>query len=120
MRDALPPGDGAVTWHVDRSAGVVTLAGEIDEDNAAMVTDCLVAEISAGAGRLDLSGVSFISAAGVRALLTGHGALRPGDPELRVTCSPIVLRVMVICGLGETPRMRLVAADRAHHPTVAR
>jgi anti-anti-sigma regulatory factor len=70
-----------------------------------------VAHVASGVEHVDLSEVTFCSAAGVRALLTGRDTLPPGVETLRLTCSPLVLRVLHLCGLSTAERLTIVAAD---------
>ena len=94
---------------VRRDGGVLCLTGDIDNGNAVQTADRIVAEIRAGVVRLDLSGVDFCGAAGVQALLQGRDALPPGA-VLHVTCSPMVYRVLHICGLVDADRLIVTRA----------
>ena len=98
---------------LDHARGVLKLAGDVDHDSAATVTQSVVAAVTAGVTHLDLSEVSFFGAAGVRALLTGYEALPAHVAALRVSCSPVVLRVLQTCGLVGAGRLQIVAADRS-------
>ena len=106
----MPP-QAVAACCVDHADGLLRLAGEIDVDNAAVVTERIVAAVRAGVTHLDLSEVSFFGAAGVRAVLVGHAALPSPVIALRVSCSPVVLRVLHTCGLADTGRLRVVAAQ---------
>lgn len=111
MEETLPPGPTS-SCHVDHAHGVLKLTGDVDYDSAAAVTERVVAAVTAGVTHLDLSEVSFFGAAGVRAVLTGHEALPAHVTALRVSCSPVVLRVLQTCGLVGVGRLQIVAADR--------
>lgn len=92
-----------VTWSDTR----IVLCGEIDELNADAVADLLRAGLTAPITTLDLSAVTFFSAAGVRflgklgATATGMGAI------VHVTCSPTVWRIMDACNGAELPGLVL-------------
>jgi anti-anti-sigma factor len=96
---------------VDRTTDVLTVTGDVGEENIAAFTEQVVAAVTAGVTHLDLSGVSFFSAAGVRAVLAGHQLLPAQVTALQVTCSPVVLRVVQACGLVGAGRLRIVAAE---------
>jgi anti-anti-sigma factor len=103
-----PPGEPLCSARSD--GGVLLLTGEIDLSNAPEVTEWVAAAVAAGVTRVDLSGVSFICAAGVTALLAGRDACLPGAAPLTVVCSPMVLRVLSLC-VTEGDGLRVVAAD---------
>jgi anti-anti-sigma factor len=113
--EALPPQTTA-SCRVPDAPGVLRLTGDIDQDNVTAVTERVIAAVNAGATHLDLSEVSFFGAAGVRAVLTGHQALPPHVTALRVTCSPIVLRVLHACGLAGPAQLRLQVVAAEHLP----
>jgi anti-anti-sigma factor len=86
------------------------LSGEIDMSNGPVVTEWIITAVTAGATRLDLSSVSFISAAGVSALIAGRDAGRSANTRLTVVRSPMVLRVLSLC-LSEADGLTVLAAD---------
>jgi anti-anti-sigma factor len=95
---------------VRRDGGVLRLIGDIDDGNSRQIADRIVAEVQAGVVRLDLTRVDFYGAAGVRAVLQGRDALSPGA-SLHVVCSPLVFRVLHICGLVEADRLIVTPAS---------
>jgi anti-sigma B factor antagonist len=95
-------------------AGVMAVAGEVDIDTAPLFEDRLL-EL-AGSIRLDLRAVTFMDAAGVRALVRTHDHCERGGRSLWVhACSPQVERVLRSLGLYDKlteneDRGRLVVA----------
>lgn len=77
--------DLCIDWWVDGRVGGVSLTGEIDESNAALLAGILDACVSDGAARIevDLGGVTFLGAAGVRPLLEVSELLGPGCVVVR-------------------------------------
>jgi anti-anti-sigma factor len=99
-----------VTWSDAR----VVLSGEIDELNADEVADRLRAGLTSPVTIMDLSAVTFFSAAGVRCLGRVGAAASAMDAIVRVTCSPHVWRIMDVCGGNDMPGLMLdQAGDRA-------
>jgi anti-anti-sigma factor len=97
VTEPSPNGHGR-TFVARREGSVLHVTGDIDQANWLEVADRVAAELRAGAVELDLTGVSFFGAAGVRALLHARNGSRLAGP-LRVTCSRMVFRVLTICGL---------------------
>lgn len=97
-----------VTW----ADGQVTLAGDIDELNADTIADRLSRSFANAAtvSTLDLTGVLFFSAAGVRMLAKVAAAACMADTIVHVTCSPTVWRIADLCGGTELPGLVLDAA----------
>ena len=94
-----PSADGrGRAFAVRRDGAVLHLSGDIDQANWLAVAERVTAELRRGAVELDLTGVGFFGAAGVRALLVANDRSRVAG-TLRVTCSGMVLRVLTICGL---------------------
>ena len=86
--------------HRDRSIRL-TVAGEIDIATADSLTDVALRALRRPARvlLLDLSGVSFCGAAGIRSLLEIHHAARDARINLVLTCiQPHVRRVLDIVG----------------------
>jgi len=85
-------GDLEVTLFDDR----VAIAGEIDMANAEAFGDLLMASTKPGCShRIDLSGITFISAAGVHQII--RAAREPGGEGLvLVSPSPLVRRVLAL------------------------
>jgi anti-anti-sigma regulatory factor len=76
------------------NAGVVEVRGEVDSTSAGLLADRIAhARFWFDSVVVDLSGVTFFSAAGVHALRTGT--------PLRLVCSPAVLKVLTTCGLDD-------------------
>ena len=87
-----PPG---LRWRIDR--GVVEVVGEVDSTTEATFATALsVCNDDTTVAALDLSGVSFFSAAGVRCFV-GQGWTVRAHPM--VIASPAVRRVLTICGV---------------------
>lgn len=91
----IPPFRGlsvAVDPAPPANAGVVTVRGEVDTGSAGLLADRIShARLWFAAVVIDLSGVTFFSAAGLRAL--------PTDVPIGLVCSPAVLKVLTTCGL---------------------
>lgn len=84
------------------AATIVHVAGEVDRDNAAELTDALLAAVrrAGGAVVLDLAAVPFLDAAGVRVLVAVHEAARVRGVTVTVTgLRPHVREVVAISGL---------------------
>jgi anti-anti-sigma factor len=95
---------------VRRDGTAVRLTGEIDEANWAAIAERIALEIGAGAVHLDLTQLGYCGAAGVRALLQGRQVL-PSGSTLHLTCSPLVFRVLQICGLIGADRLMIKQID---------
>jgi len=92
-----------------RDGMVLHLSGDIDQANWLAVAELVATELRAGMVELDLAGVGFFGAAGVRAVLYARDRSRLAGP-LRVTCSPMVYRVLTICGLKSLDDMVVTEA----------
>lgn len=94
-----------VTW----SDGRVTLAGDIDELNADDIAERVCAGVAnpSRVSDLDLTAVTFFSAAGVRLLAKVAAAACMADAIVHVTCSPTVWRIADLCGGTELPGLVL-------------
>lgn len=112
---AFPP-SRADLCSVRRDRDSLRLSGEIDVGNVAAVSARIQAEIRAGVVHLDLSEVGYCGAAGLRALLAGRDALRDRGGVLRLTCSPVVLRILRICELIDSAGMIVVPATGPRAP----
>lgn len=87
----------------DTTASTVRLAGEVDVATAPQLVDLLAALRRDGHCQItvDMSGVEFIDAAGLRALVTAHHRLAAAGGHLTVSGSrPFVQRVIRIAGLA--------------------
>ncbi len=98
-----------------REGHVLRLVGEIDDANAARVTERVVADVRAGVDRIDLSGVHYCGAAGIRAVLAGRDALPPGA-VLELICSPAVSRAVWVCGVTSAPDLTVTPATDPRRP----
>ncbi|MFG1922305.1 STAS domain-containing protein [Cryptosporangium sp. NPDC048952] len=79
-----------------RSGHRLEVSGEIDEANANALGTHLGEALDDGVTVVDLTAVTFFSAAGVRMLLeVGRGAA----VAVRVCCSPQVWRILDVCGV---------------------
>jgi anti-anti-sigma factor len=94
-----------ISW----SDGQVTLAGDIDELNADTIAERVCGGVASAAtiSALDLTGVTFFSAAGVRLLAKVAAAACMADAIVHVTCSPTVWRIADLCGGTEFPGLVL-------------
>jgi anti-anti-sigma factor len=92
----------------DDGAGVhrLLIAGELDEDTSGGCTDLIVNAVgqhSVSAVVVDLRRVTFLAAAGVRALLLGRdAALRMGREFRVVNATGVVYQVLRISGVHRT------------------
>jgi anti-sigma B factor antagonist len=81
-------------------SGIVTAAGEVDIDTAPRFEDHLLA--LTGPIRLDLQGVTFMDASGIRALVrTRDHCERDGRSFSVHACSPQVARLLRTLGLHD-------------------
>jgi len=103
------PDPGAFGVHVDTVDGgcTVTVTGDVDVTSAPVLADCLqsmLARPDLTAVDLDLSGVTFLNAAGLRVLVVAHRAARTTGTVLRVHAGRVraVLRPLEITGLTST------------------
>ena len=87
--------------------------GEIDASNAGELAARAVAELQAGAIRLDLSRVRFFAVAGLRIVLAAQASARSLDGGLPVVCSREVMRTLQVCRLTDVDGLRLTAANEA-------
>jgi len=91
----IPPFRGlsvAVDPAPPAAAGVVTVRGEVDAASACLLADRIShARLWFTTIVVDLTGVTFFSAAGLGAL--------PTDEPIALVCSPAVLKVLTTCGL---------------------
>jgi anti-anti-sigma factor len=87
---------------VERIGNMLRLRGEIDQANAVALTIRLAAEVRLGVTHLDLSGVTYCGAAGVRMLLAARAAQPREAAGLLLSCSPIVFRILHIARVATT------------------
>ncbi|MBB4693092.1 STAS domain-containing protein [Paractinoplanes abujensis] len=96
----------------DGDAMVVTVTGEVDADNNDQLRQQILDLIPRGAAdvALDLSGLSFLSSAGIQTLLECHEKVsRQGGRFVVSRAHDNVRQVLVICELTEF--FQLTAAD---------
>ncbi|GAB1690480.1 hypothetical protein KRM28CT15_22830 [Krasilnikovia sp. M28-CT-15] len=90
--------ESAESCVAQRDGPVLRVTGDIDQGNWIDLADRVAAEVRTGLVHLDLTQVSFFGAAGIRALMYARDDLPPGR-TLHVSCAPMVLHAMRICGL---------------------
>lgn len=92
---------------------VLAARGEVDISTADLLTECGLRELSTGPTSLvlDLSGVTFFSAAGLRALLALRDAAAQGTQLVLLDPSPSVRLVLELSGLAD----ELAAPPRTAH-----
>jgi anti-anti-sigma factor len=81
------------------SDGRLAVAGEIDAANAGAIADRMHAAITTDVRVIDLSEVTFFSAAGVRMLLAAGASARMLDSVVLVPCPPPVWMILDLCDL---------------------
>lgn len=70
-----------------------------------------MAEVCAGVDHLDLSGVGFFGAAGIEALLDAHALVRSQGKTLRLTCLPMVVRILRACRFTELEGLTVMTVE---------
>ncbi|MBW6495717.1 MAG: STAS domain-containing protein [Burkholderiaceae bacterium] len=83
-------------------AAVVEVAGSVDAVTAPRLAEALQATVAGGEPRVvvDLAGVSYVSSAGLRAILSGVKAARTAGGDLAVAAAqPQVREVFELAGL---------------------
>jgi anti-anti-sigma factor len=103
--------DRATRCSIHRDGVTLRLVGDIDLGNWAQVGDEVTAGVGSGVVGLDLTGVRYFGAAGVRVVLRGYDA-RPSGVTRRVTCAPLVLRVLRLSGLTGTDGLLVTEAGQ--------
>lgn len=101
---------GTALWSARRDGLVLRISGALDVSTARDVAERLTAEVTAGAGQIDLTGVEFCAASGVRALLAGREAALDRDLVLRLVCPPEIARVLDLCGVADLDGWQVVTA----------
>jgi anti-sigma B factor antagonist len=87
---------------------VMSVAGKIDALTAESLTEALLENIQAGATQLitDLSGVNYISSAGLRSFLRAQKEIRGCDGDLRLAgVQPNVLQILQLSGFTSIFKM---------------
>lgn len=99
------PTDFDAALSVDRlrlaGATVISAEGEVDHVTVARLRRS-VDRVAPGSGPLvlDLSGVTFFGSAGVACLLDVRRRARSSRIDLRLTCSPVVARMLDLTGVA--------------------
>ncbi len=77
--------DLCIDWWVEGDVALARVTGEVDESNAAVLAGVLESCFLEGVARVevDLGGVTFLGAAGVRPLLCAAGILGPDWVSIR-------------------------------------
>ena len=91
-----------VEVRTEDDVSVVSVAGTVDAVTAPRLAEALQAEVAAGRPRLvvDLSGVDYVSSAGLRVILAGVKAARSGGGGLAVAAVRAPVRqVFELAGL---------------------
>lgn len=86
------------------SATLLRAAGRVDSASSAAFEAALLPRIRAGAIRvvLDLSGVEYVSSAGLRVMLMAAKAAKAGGGQLALCClSPMVAEVFRVSGFSK-------------------
>ncbi|HEY3833308.1 MAG TPA: STAS domain-containing protein [Acidimicrobiia bacterium] len=96
------------------SAPVLQVKGEIDIATADQLRDALLEVLSAEPTvAVDMSGVVFIDASGLRVLLEAAASLNGSGP-LTLIDAPLVARLLTLIGLEGTPSIELRDGGGAH------
>lgn len=85
-----------------KRATLLEISGHVDSSNASQLGDALNQQIDAGHHHLiaDLSGIEFLSSAGIRELVSAYKRVRAANGDLRLcSLSPRAREVMEITGL---------------------
>jgi anti-sigma B factor antagonist len=91
----------SITVSAEGDAGVARLTGELDILDADHARATLVA-ISGSTVVADLSGLTFVDARGVAAIVEAGDAIHARGNDLRIVgARGLVRRVFEICGLGD-------------------
>jgi anti-sigma B factor antagonist len=98
--------DELLRWSIGDTApeSLVTLAGEIDLSTSDALGRFLESVVERQAVKVvvDLERVSFLDSSGIKSLLSAaHAAAAAGCAFVALNPSPIVERVLVICGVDE-------------------
>jgi anti-anti-sigma factor len=93
-----------LTVHIERAADgqlVLQAAGEIDASNVADFAEALDAGASDGTDVLtvDLSAVEYLDSAAINALV-------PHADSVQIIANPVLMRVLMVSGLGELAKIR--------------
>lgn len=96
-----------VSTRAEGAATVVSVAGTVDAVTAPRLAEALQAEVAAGRAHLvaDLAGATYLSSAGLRAVLASLKAARAAGGDLRLAAAaPSVREVFDLAGFGAIVR----------------
>lgn len=96
-----------VAW----SADGITLSGEVDAGNAAVIGARIRALLGAPVVTVTCTAVTFLDIAGMRMLVHVGASAAVVDTIVQLRCSPAVLRTFQLCGLGSPMGMVLQGDD---------
>jgi anti-anti-sigma factor len=94
-------------WGARVVAGVLYLRGEIDASNGGRVAHVLRGALDAGVRVVNLAGLQFCAAAGVRALRRAADSLPPGETLVVAHADAMLLHVFSVVGLSACPSVKL-------------
>jgi anti-anti-sigma factor len=96
-------------WAAELVGDRLRLRGEIDASNADRVVPVLLGAVAAGVRVVDLAGLRFCAAAGVRSFATAADALAD-DGEALLLANPVpgLMMIFVLVGLVDHPCIRIV------------
>lgn len=123
--DWIGPGGEAMEITYDRrdAAVVVTVSGSIDTLTSGSLAESLAEQIETGARRLvlDMSGVDYISSAGLRSLLAAVKLARRQGGDFRLAeVDQLVLKVLTLSGFTSILKLYddvgQAVASFAHQP----
>lgn len=104
----LDPGIEPPLLRVVGSRGGIAIEGEVDYANAGLLRRLLVAAVRDSVLVIDVSCLSFIDAAGMRAIYTGLTFAREnGVPVEIIGSSPLFTRLWTLMGLDELEGLRV-------------
>ena len=98
-------------WAADVVGDRLRLRGEIDSSNADRVVPVLLGALAAGVRVVDLAGLRFCAAAGIRSFAAAADTLKDdGDALLLANPNPGLRMIFALVGLLDRPDVRIVPA----------
>jgi anti-anti-sigma factor len=94
-------------WGARAGAGVLHLRGEIDVSNTDHLSHVLRGALGAGVRVVDLSGLQFFAAGGVRALRSAAGSLPAGETLVVAGADVLLRQVFSVVDLSDVPSIEL-------------
>jgi anti-anti-sigma regulatory factor len=94
-------------WGARAADGVLHLRGEIDVSNADRVFHVLRGALAAGVRVVDLAGLQFCAASGMRALRSAAGSLPPDETLVIAGASVLLHHVFSLVDLSDCPSIEL-------------